>query len=279
MNYYCLIAGLPDIQAEDAKGTTSLTDIKNEFLTQLSEKDALLLKLLYSKYDNDNLLTYMSNRDAKLHASANLTADDWDELIGLMKDSDNPKDERLLPYIHTFYTNIHTENFDSEAISKEDYLSGLYYEYAMKCDNKFLQNWFEFNLNVNNLLTAISCKKHGFDAKKFVIGENEIASNLRQSNARDFGLTGMFEHLETVLRIAEETDLLEREKKIDALKWTWIEENTFFNYFSVEKVLAYILKIEMIERWKLLSMEKGSQIFRDLLAGLKAGINFNLPEA
>jgi hypothetical protein len=38
--------------------------------------------------------------------------------------------------------------------------------------------------------------------------------------------------------------------------------------------LAYVLKIEMLERWKPLSVEKGTQIFRELLVGMKEGVKF-----
>jgi len=51
MNYYCLIAGLPDIQAEDMKSAISMLELKNELLEQLSPSDARLLKLLFSRYD------------------------------------------------------------------------------------------------------------------------------------------------------------------------------------------------------------------------------------
>lgn len=57
------------------------------------------------------------------------------------------------------------------------------------------------------------------------------------------------------------------------------EDSTFFNYFTVEKVLAFVLKMEMIERWKLLSVEKGAKIFRELLVSLKEGVNFEEKEA
>jgi len=85
--------------------------------------------------------------------------------------------------------------------------------------------------------TAIACRKHDFDPKAMIIGQNEISNTIRQSNARDFGLSGMFDQLEVLMRIAEETDLLEREKKIDALKWEWLDENTFFHYFGWKKYL------------------------------------------
>ncbi len=274
MNYYCLVAGLPDIQAEETKSVVSLFDLKSDLLNELSSEDVKLLRLLFAKYDNENLLTYLQNQESDLNPAGNLNSQDWKELIALMKEFEKPVDTRLLPYIHTYYTNQSDDSFGTEAISREDYLSALYYEYAMKSPNKFVNKWFEYNLNINNLLTAIACRKYGFDIKNLVIGNNEVASVLRQSNARDFGLTGLFDDFETILRIAEESDLMEREKKIDALKWAWLEEHTFFNFFSVEKVLAFVLKIEMIERWKMLSIDKGEQIFRELLAELKQGVQF-----
>ena len=274
MNYYCLIAGLPDIQAEDIKISTSLFELKNELMEQLSATDADLLKLVFAKYDNANFLAFLDNKEAELNKLGNLNTADWEQLIALLQEVENPKDGRLLPYFQGFYQTIANEKASSENISSEDQLSSLYYEYAMKNSNKFLSSWFEFNLNINNILTATACRKHGFDQRQLVIGSNEIAIALKNSNARDFGLAGIFDQLDLVLRIAEENDLLEREKKIDALKWTWLEENTFFSYFSIEKVMAYVLKIEMLERWKPLSVENGTQIFRELLKGMKEVVKF-----
>lgn len=279
MNYYCLVAGLPDIHTEDTKGVQSMAELKSELLSELTDKDAVLLKLLFAQYDNENLLAYIQNRDAVLNPAANLTTEDWDEITNLMREFENPTDARILPYIHKFYSSYDDENVESEHKLTENYLSSLYYQYAMNCDNLFLSNWFEFNLNLNNLFTAITCRKHGIDHKAHILGSNDVAETIRQSNARDFGLSGMFDYLELVMRIAEEADLLLREKKIDALKWEFLEESTFFNYFTVEKVLVFVLKMEMIERWKLLSLEKGAKIFRELLASLKEGVSFEEEEA
>ncbi len=274
MNYYCLIAGLPDIQAEDLKISISLFELKNELFEQLSATDADLLKLVFAKYDNANFLAFLKNKDAELNKLGNLNTADWEQLTALLQEVENPKDGRLLPYFQAFYRTVGSEKATDVSISSEDQLASLYYEYAMKNSNKFLSAWYEFNLNINNILTATACRKHGFDQRQLVIGSNEIAIAIKNSNARDFGLAGIFYQLDVVLRIAEENDLLEREKKIDALKWTWLEENTFFSYFSIEKVLAYVLKIEMLERWKPLSIENGTQIFRELLLGMKEGVKF-----
>jgi hypothetical protein len=274
MNYYYLVAGLPDLQADDTKGVASLTELKNQLLEELSNSDGALLQLLFASFDNQNFLALLQNQDAVLHSAGNPTIEDRDELVALLKEFENSADKRLLTNFHTFSEALKDEKSENEILSKENYKSARFYEYALKCENVFLRNWFEYNLNVNNLLAAIECRKHGFDPKSQIIGSNDVANTIQQSNARDFGLTGMFDDYELVIRISEETNLLEREKKIDALKWAWLDENTFFNYFGVEKILVFVLKIEMIERWKMLSVENGTKIFRELLSVLKEGVRF-----
>ena len=67
----------------------------------------------------------------------------------------------------------------------------------------------------------------------------------------------------------ETEELVEREKKIDQLRWNWMEEVTFFDYFTVERLFVFLLQLEMIERWISLDKEKGRQLFRSIIATLK----------
>ena len=39
-----------------------------------------------------------------------------------------------------------------------------------------------------------------------------------------------------------------------------MEETTFFDYFTVERLFVFLLQLEMIERWISLDKEKGSQL-------------------
>ena len=276
MKYYYLIAGFPDIQLDDAKDVPSMEALKLMLEEQLTKSDMRLLELIYAKYDNKNLLNYLKDKDAKLDPLGIFNSGDWEDLALWMEEDEylRPKKIRFSPYIVRFYESYKDENFSFESVSEEDYMSALYYEYAMNTKNEFLRDWFEFNLNINNLLTAIACRKYGFDSQQFIVGDNEIANILRKSNARDFGVTGEFEAYEAVVRISEETNLLTREKMIDELKWAWLEERTFFEYFTIERILSFVLKCELINRWKPLTQEKGTQIFRDLLETLKEDVKF-----
>ena len=278
MNYYCYIAGLPDIQIDNQKSIPAQEDILDELKQILSKGDMALLDLLRLKYDNDNLLKFLANRDAELNPLGKLTSQDWAELIELIDNSDerNPvRDARLLKYVLEFYTTIRNEQNEEKIEFNEDFLAALYYKYGMQCKNKFVADWFEFNLNINNILTALTCRKYGWDIKSAIVGDNIVAETIRNSvSARDFNLKAEIDYFDALVSISETANLLDREHRIDALKWNWLEENTFFSSFSIEKVLSFWLRCELMHRWDNLSMEEGAEIFRQMINDLKKDVKF-----
>ena len=278
MNYYCYIAGLPDIQIDNQKSIPAQDEILDELKQILSKGDMALLDLLRLKYDNDNLLKFLANRDAELNPLGKLTSQDWAELIELIDNSDerNPvRDARLLKYVLEFYSTIRNEQSEEKIDFAEDFLAALYYKYGMQCKNKFVADWFEFNLNINNILTALTCRKYGWDVKSAIVGDNVVAETIRNSvSARDFNLKAEIDYFDALVSISETANLLDREHRIDALKWNWLEENTFFSSFSIEKVLSFWLRCELMHRWDNLSMEEGAEIFRQMINDLKKDVKF-----
>ena len=269
---------MPDIQIDNAKSIPAQEEILDELKQILSKGDMALLNLLRLKYDNDNLLKYLDNRDAELNPLGTLTTQDWTELIDLIDNSDelNPaRDHRLLKYMLDFYTTIRNEQNEEKIEFHEDFLAALYYKYGMECKNKFVAEWFEFNLNINNILTALTCRKYGWDVKSAIVGDNIVAETIRNSvSARDFNLKTEIDYFDTLVSISETANLLDREHRIDALKWNWLEENTFFSSFSIEKVLSFWLRCELMHRWDNLSMEEGAEIFRQMINDLKKDVKF-----
>lgn len=275
-NYYCLVAGLPDITLEDQKLPFTVKAFREEVYEQLSACDRKLFDLFFLKYDNENLFRFLQNREAELDERGSLQAEDLELLIKAIREEDPAVTARFVPYFNRFAGAYLAEETLSEGMLWEDQLAGLYYEYALKADNNFVARWFEFNLNLNNLLVASSARKFHFDASSFLIGSNEIVKALRTSSSRDWGLSGTIDYLETVQRIAEETDVLERERKIDLLKWNWLEEQTFFHYFSVERLFAYLIRLEIIERWHSLNKEIGEKQLREMISRMKSEVK--MPE-
>ena len=267
-NYYCLVTGLPELSLEDGKLSYTVANFKTEIYPELSKEDKKLVDMFYLKFDNRNLLTLLKDKEASEDASlGNFSADELLSVISSFKEETAP-DKKFPAYFYEF-AELYLNTPDEDRWGLEDKLYGFYYNYAMKCGNKFVAAWFELNLDVNNILAAMAARKYKMDVAKVPVGGNLVAEALRTSNARDFGLADDLEYFEQLVRINDTVDLVEREKKIDLLKWNWLEENTFFNYFTIEKIFVFLMKLEMIERWVSLDKEKGNELFRQLIDQLK----------
>ena len=268
-NYYCLVTGLPELSLEDGKLSYTVTNFKTEIYPQLSNSDQRIINLFYLKFDNENLLTLLKDREALVDTSlGNYSANELQGVIASFFKEKKVSDKKFPTYFYEF-TELYLNTPDEERVGIEDKLYGFYYDYAIKCGNKFVSTWFELNLNVNNILAALTARKYKMEISKVPVGNNLIADALRSSNARDFGLADELEYFDQLVRINDTVDLVEREKKIDMLKWYWLEENTFFKYFSIEKIFVFLMKLEMIERWVSLDKEKGNESFRQLIDQLK----------
>ena len=163
------------------------------------------------------------------------------------------------------------------SLSDEDFRTQLLYEQGLKCKNKFVREWFAYNMDVNNVLAAAVAIKHDMNIQKVVVGDNEVAQELRKGGAlgKNARLAALVPDLKEVAEIAEIGNLLDREKHIDALRWQWLEDRTLFEVFNIEAVLAYYLKASILHRWDNLTVEQGEQVFRDLVADMKKGIKLD----
>jgi hypothetical protein len=276
-----LVAGLPDITFDDSKLGYTVASFKEELDGVLTASDKKLIDLFFLKFDNKNLISFIKGSKAEPDPLGSITNDEFDAFYKALKNEEKlPKNKHVPSYMVEFLkAYVDSENReDTEEVLWEDRLAGFYYQYAMKCRNKFVAGWFELNLNINNLLTVMTCKKYGFDKNQYIVGHNDVAELLRASNARDFGLGDEYEYLASAQHLADENDLVVRERKIDALKWQWLDEKTFYVPFDITSIFAYILKLEMIERWLTLDKVAGEKSFREIVGVMKTGSRNALDE-
>ncbi|ERI88536.1 hypothetical protein HMPREF1981_00520 [Bacteroides pyogenes F0041] len=273
--YYYLVAGLPDISLEDNKLSYTVADFKKEIYGDLSASDQKLIDLFYLKFDNANVLRLLKDKEAAIDPRGNFSAAELFEYISVLKEGGEISSKEFPSYLSTFISD-YLNAIIEPMVLQEDYLAALYYAYAMESGNEFVSSWFEFNLNINNILIALTARRFKWDFAHNIVGSTDISEALRTSNARDFGLSSEVEYFENLLKISEITELVEREKKIDFLRWNWLENAIFFNYFTIERLFAFLLKLEMVERWISLDREKGNELFRNLIDSLKNEIE--IPE-
>ncbi len=58
------------------------------------------------------------------------------------------------------------------------------------------------------------------------------------------------------------------EKALDEIRWDKLSELTVFSYFEIETILAFLLKVEIVERWQSLDSTFGTERLEKLLTEL-----------
>ncbi len=272
--YYCLIAGLPDLFFNESKLVQDSYAFKKELKYQLSTRDYELIKLLFLSFDNENLLTLYFNRQQPFLNLGNISKNTLE--LQLSPANEFPElPEYMLQFI-SWMKNREAKELNTEA---ENILHTLFYEYVLKTKNEFLRNWFMFDLNIKNIITAFNCVRFGYELQKQLIRvhpETLCYSLLIHKRLKHELFEDELPFSDQIFRIAEsDAKLIDKEKALDKIKWDYLDEYTFFHYFTIEKVLSYIFKLLITERWMKLDIETGRALLTRLMDDLKTSYEFS----
>ena len=147
-------------------------------------------------------------------------------------------------------------------------LDADFYARALRQRNKFLREYFRFDLNLRNAKVRYLNAQLGRDPDQDVMtGEDPDADDVDIDGFRFTG--GEFEEEAKVDAVLSGTDLVAREKGLDDLLWDKIDRLAIFHYFDIEAVLAYIAKLHIVTRWLNLDEEVGRDVFRRLLKDVR----------
>lgn len=267
-NYYYLVAGLPDLLLDEGRTKVTVSDLRDEVESQLDPGDYRMMQVLFLKYDNTNLLNLLQKNNAPFREAGIYSQDFLEEQI-------KEPDDRIHGYLRRFIEQYKADEREDAGEPWENILETYFFNFLLSLNNDFIRSWYELQLNMNNIIAALNCKKHNIPMEHQLIGDNYVVQAILRSNARDFGLTQDLPEIEPILSAWENNNMLEREKALDLFRWNWIDEHTFFHFFTIEKVFGFMLQLEMVERWMELDREEGERMFRELLD--KLGRNFEMP--
>ena len=147
-------------------------------------------------------------------------------------------------------------------------LDADFYAKALRQRNRFLREYFRFDLNLRNAKVRYLNAQLGREPDQDVMtGEDPEAEDVDIDGFRFSG--GEFEEAAKVENILAGTDLVAREKGLDDILWDKIDNLAIFHYFDIEAVLAYIAKLHIVTRWLNLDEEVGRDVFRRLLKDVR----------
>lgn len=265
--YYTLVAGLREWALDgEAKGFDARAII-DEIAEQLSASDLRQLRLLYTFYDIENIINLRAGR-TRHEALGNLNAED------IASEAEHP--DRLPKFIARLieaYKAPDDSDFDDVDRTQpfEKALFAAYYKECAKASSHFMREWSRFDMDLRNVTAAVTARRLNSNIADAVLGDNEIAQTLARSSAADFGLRGELPWIDTLLAaLADDSNMIDKEHKIDMLRWAQADELTAFDDFSIDVVLAYAVKINLVHRWSALDAARGREMFEQLKESLSA---------
>lgn len=276
-NYYYLISGLANISPDDDRLPYGVDWLREELLPSLSEGDRKLVLMALEKYDRTNLLYVLSQEknggDSVPDSDRPVGFYSLEQFAELIRCTRNGEPCKGLPeYMYRFASEFQKDEWQKYARFPEDRLAALFYGYADGVGNKFVREWFGFNRNMDNILTAMVARRHSLPVQTMIVGDDDVAVALRTSAARDWGLSQTLDCFDRLARLDDETDLVKREREKDMIRWNWLDENTFFHYFGVERIFAFVVRMDIVDRWLKLDRELGQKLFRSLIYGFKDNV-------
>lgn len=154
-----------------------------------------------------------------------------DAFVDWLREGCSDSDRKLIDFLR--------EGFAAENLNKDFYLRALSHR------DRFLREYFRFDLNVKNAKVEYLNRELGRAAGTdiFLTDENGFEEEARLGAVLGSG------------------DILSREKGIDDLMWEKIESLTTFDYFDIDAILGFIAKLNIAMRWNRLDPETGREMF------------------
>ncbi len=264
-NYYSLVAGLreyaldADTKGFDAKG------IVEEILDGVCASDASEVRLLYGYYDCENILALRAGRSAH-NPLGNLSREELEQEL---------KAPSRLPQgiarVVKAYADPEGEEAEEVDTSRrfETTLFAAYYDACRRSRSRFLRAWSEFDRTLRNVMAALAARAASRPVEEVVVGGGDVAEQLQRSSAADFGLRGELPFIDSVIAaMNDEANLMEKERKTDLVRWEEASELATFDYFNINAILSYLVRINIVARWARLDAARGREMFNRLLAEL-----------
>jgi len=268
--YHCLVAGLADLVFNSAKGYSDMAEFRGELKTILHPTDYSVVSILFLPHDNKNLVAFLEDKTGKWDYLGNYSLQDMEEQKRIT-DSILKEDDVLPSYMVEAMKNWFLSVNGNDRLETERKLTEGYIKTALSSGNRFLENYTRFDRDMRNIFALINSKALGLDAVKYIAGDDPLAAWLRDvfKSGKDFHIPSDPEYIQEIFRIVMENEFLEREMKSDIARWDFINEETFFEYFTLDWILGYLIKLSVVIRWKQLDPGTGTMMLKRLVQELE----------
>ena len=145
------------------------------------------------------------------------------------------------------------EGFNEEGLGTE------FYDKAAESKNRFIREYFDFDGRLRNIKVNYLAKRLGMNGEEYQVELPEAD----------------FEEAKQITDILADADFVQREQKMDELKWEKASDIARMDYFNMNAILAFLVKAKTVQRWAELDPAKGQEMFKKLVQEIR-GTSANL---
>ena len=135
------------------------------------------------------------------------------------------------------------EGFDENTLGAE------FYAKAAESKNRFIREYFDFDGRLRNMKVAYLAKRLDKQGEQYLVEMPEAD----------------FDEESQIKEILDNADFVQREQKMDELKWEKASDIARMDYFNMNTILAFLVKAKTVQRWAELDKAKGEEMFRRLV--------------
>ncbi|MFI3315783.1 MAG: DUF2764 family protein [Rikenellaceae bacterium] len=274
-NYHYIVSSLVDYSIENDAKDFDAESLCEYLKDELTKRDFSKLKELWWFCDLRNILEVRKGKRGIYGALSNLTEQQVEQIIKYYSSSESDESdlaelpqlpENIEKILLAFKDEAYATEFEINTnLPIENTIWSAYYQMVLNSNNRFIREWSLFDLNIRNISAAYAIRELGGDVKKVVISDNDIVELIIQNETvPDFSLKNEFSQIDELMQILSESDILLKERNLDKLRIKIIDELITFDYFNLEAVLAYMVKISLLTRWSNLKPQYGKEVLEGI---------------
>lgn len=131
-----------------------------------------------------------------------------------------------------------------------------FYQEALKHKNRFIREYFAYDLDIRNTKVEFLNTSLGRAAGLDIVLPERLEEQV-------------FDGREEVDAVLCQDDILTRERGLDDLMWNKIDEITSLDILDLDLILGFIAKLQITDRWLKLDEATGREMFRKIVTGIR----------
>ena len=261
MNYYYLIASLPELDIEnEGNNALDINEIIDMIHRNLTDEDLVIFQALLYQNDNRNLLNviFKEYHDLAVRHHNSPSVFPRDIIEGY---------RRNIPLLPDYMIDFLQDNagiFSTFSLADiELKLRSYFMNFIEKLDSEFLLQYYQWQYDLEKIVAEMNERKYDFlNAPKY----DATYSDMVPVMVHSLDKKQVYSDLQPLMNTHQ---YIEMERKIDAYYWAFAD--SWFDVFTVNAALSYTVKLLRTAMWSSVPKEEEAikEAFFPLLNDLK----------